>query len=1098
MENNVRKRILVLFSMMLMLCVVMFGVTACDKPIDPPHTHTFDKQVVKEIYLKKSATCTEKAEYYYSCSCGEKGDETFEKGKPLGHKYDTWTSNGDGTHTGFCVYDISHTITKDCTGSLATCTKKSKCNACGAEFGDLKAHVYNQDKVEEKYLKSEATCETKAVYYYSCVCGEKGADTFEYGSVLEHNYQKWTSNGDGTHKSICLNDSKHVLFQYCNGGTSTCVLKAVCADCGGEYGDLKAHVYNQDKVEEKYLKSPATQKSKAIYYYSCVCGEKGTEKTFEYGEVLDSVKIDFITNGVSEYAIVIPDSLSLTGTSALSYAVNDLHDYVSLATSGAVDLPIVKASDYKANTYPKYLSIGNTGLLTTDVASDANVDEVVLTLGEDGLFYFSIDEDIFFTGSTNYGVANGIYDFLRTYLGFDAITDNLVVYNENVTNLSFYTIYKIKVPDIAERHINGVDAKTRARYGARNGYMGYNIGGLYNDNFTAWKISSMHNTLDYIPYSTHKAEHGAYWYATDENNAIIGGATPKDVCYTAHGDKEQYQAMVNEYAKIMKEMFVQREKLRKLKENGGYSWTTSEWDTLTIMTEDNGTACNCSSCQETKALYGGYNSGAMIKFVNDVKRTMDTWFNTTEGAKYKMDNFNIMFSAYQKFIDAPVVYDDKTEKYVAVHPDVVPIKGVTLQIATSDSSGLSPYYNINAAENVNGKATIEKWATLVEGINLWTYQANFSNYLYFGDTFELFNEEGYTFFKNNKVTAWVNQNSSGKETSWAALKEYVSSKLMWDTSADLEEIYDNYFDAVYGTASTAMRNLFDMQREAFQDALASYATANPDLSVAGYANIFNGYYDDEKLKSITDGYKTALASIEEGSYAYYQIIKEAISPYFIALTNRDRHGAFAGSTTPAGSIQMDKAELTRIQTLKVEFKKMLDAYEAVYGKMHRTEGTTDLSSDILYNQLGYYFKPSNNPLSLLIYAFDCASNKAGTRAGGSTKTLSAGVHGIGWNYGYPDGKGHAGYDFRNVTIELVSGSDVVELTLGKDKDGNELVWNKKTYMDENGCLPATQNYSARFQLGVINCKKAGTAVLRLHYDLDGMHYTYDLTLTVTN
>ena len=804
---------------------------------------------------------------------------------------------------------------------------------------------------------------------------------------------------------------------------------------------------------------------------------------------------EFISDSASEYAIVIPDSLKLTDTSALAYAVNDLHDYVSLSTNGSVDLPIIKASSFNANTYPKYFSIGDTGLMSADVSS------ITETLGPDGLFCFSENDDVYFTGNSNYGVANGIYDFLRTYLGFEAVTDNVVLYDENVTDVAFNTLYKIRIPDIEQRHINGVNEKTRARYGARSGYMGYGIGGLYTDlNCTAWEIPAMHNTLDYIPYSVHKAEHGAYWYATNENNEIIGGSTPKDICYTAHGDEQQYEAMVAEYVARIKQIFKQREELKVKQAQGKISWANTTWDTLTIMTEDNGTVCKCNTCLQAKEKYGGYVTGALIVFLNRVRAGVDEWFETTEGKAYKIDNFKLMFSAYQGYIDAPVIYDEELGGYAPVHEDVILSKGVTLQIGTSASSGLIPYYSINAEENAKGKATIEKWALLVDGINLWTYQANFSNYLYFGDTFELFNEEGYTFFAENKVKAWVNQNSNGKETSWALLKEYVSSKLMWDTTADLEEIYDTYFDAVYGSASQAMRNLFDLQREAFHDALDSYAAANTDENVAGYDNIFNGYYDDAKLDTIINGYREVIASVEEGSPEYYQILKEAISPYFIALTNHNRYGALGEyGKTIKDAIKMDEAELARVQTLKVEFKQMIDAYEAKIGtKMHRTEHSDVLSEDYVYNQLGYIFRPSNVPLSLVIFAVDMDEpNKAGTRIGGSTKTLTAGKHSIGWNYGYPDGNGNGSHDYRNLTIEVISGSDVVELTLGYDADGNALKWNGKTYINSDGCLAATQALSCRFQLGVLDCKQAGTAVIRLHYDLDGMHYTYDLTVTVT-
>lgn len=61
------------------------------------HTHVFDQQLAEEQYLKSAATCTEKAVYFVSCKCGEKGAETFESGDALGHNFGTeWISDGDG------------------------------------------------------------------------------------------------------------------------------------------------------------------------------------------------------------------------------------------------------------------------------------------------------------------------------------------------------------------------------------------------------------------------------------------------------------------------------------------------------------------------------------------------------------------------------------------------------------------------------------------------------------------------------------------------------------------------------------------------------------------------------------------------------------------------------------------------------------------------------------------------------------------------------------------------------------------------------------------------------------------------------------------
>ena len=53
------------------------------------HTHDFSEQNTGDTYKKSDATCTDKAVYYYSCTCGEKGTTTFEYGNALGHAYPT-------------------------------------------------------------------------------------------------------------------------------------------------------------------------------------------------------------------------------------------------------------------------------------------------------------------------------------------------------------------------------------------------------------------------------------------------------------------------------------------------------------------------------------------------------------------------------------------------------------------------------------------------------------------------------------------------------------------------------------------------------------------------------------------------------------------------------------------------------------------------------------------------------------------------------------------------------------------------------------------------------------------------------------------------
>lgn len=171
------------------------------------------------------------------------------------------------------------------TGGTATCTQRARCEECGEEYGELLAHVFDQEVAEAKFVKSDATCVKKAVYYKSCKCGAKGEDTFESGELsTEHNFGEWTSVEGGMHVRKCK-DCEKEESGTCTGGEATCTEKAKCEVCGGEYGELAAHVFDQEVVDAKFKKSDATCGKKAIYYKSCKCGEKGKD-TFQTGNAL--------------------------------------------------------------------------------------------------------------------------------------------------------------------------------------------------------------------------------------------------------------------------------------------------------------------------------------------------------------------------------------------------------------------------------------------------------------------------------------------------------------------------------------------------------------------------------------------------------------------------------------------------------------------------------------------------------------------------------------------------------------------------------------------------------------------------------------------
>ena len=280
----------------------------------PLHTHVFDQQVQNDETLKTPADCLNDAVYYLSCECGEiSTSDTFSAADTaLGHDWGAWTSSENGQHQRTCSRDSSHVEKEACSYSsewkqdrynhwhvceiCGAAQEKAghfdsdndhKCDACGEKTSE---HDPSAEKADDKYLKSAATCTAKAVYYKSCaICGEKGTETFEYGEKDPDNHtgilSDWQHDGENHWKvySCCQAEAERAAH---HGGTASCTKKAVCTDCGREYGEMKAHNFTAEQAEEKYLKSAATCIAKAVYYKSCtVCGEKGTE-TFEYGNPL--------------------------------------------------------------------------------------------------------------------------------------------------------------------------------------------------------------------------------------------------------------------------------------------------------------------------------------------------------------------------------------------------------------------------------------------------------------------------------------------------------------------------------------------------------------------------------------------------------------------------------------------------------------------------------------------------------------------------------------------------------------------------------------------------------------------------------------------
>lgn len=97
-------------------------------------------------------------------------------------------------------------------GGTATCMAEASCETCGQRYGNRNPnnHDYSQTRMIPTYKASDATCTTPVTYYYSCVCGAKGTNTFDSTKEDEqakgHAFAAAWEHNDDKHWHKCTRD----------------------------------------------------------------------------------------------------------------------------------------------------------------------------------------------------------------------------------------------------------------------------------------------------------------------------------------------------------------------------------------------------------------------------------------------------------------------------------------------------------------------------------------------------------------------------------------------------------------------------------------------------------------------------------------------------------------------------------------------------------------------------------------------------------------------------------------------------------------------------------------------------------------------------
>ena len=182
---------------------------------------------------------------------------------------------------------------------------------------------YNQEIVLDVYKANEATCMRKAKYYYSCSCGEKGTEMFEYGELAPHNYGEWiqttapTCTTVGEETRYCSYNNEHIETRVVNAhehslGTWEQTKAPTCEEDGEETRNC---LYDCVYKETRAIAKVSHNYGEWIQTTAPTCTTAGEETRYcSYNNAhIETKQIDNIGHSYGEWLTVRPASCIQTG-----------------------------------------------------------------------------------------------------------------------------------------------------------------------------------------------------------------------------------------------------------------------------------------------------------------------------------------------------------------------------------------------------------------------------------------------------------------------------------------------------------------------------------------------------------------------------------------------------------------------------------------------------------------------------------------------------------------------------------------------------------------------------------------------------------------
>ena len=224
------------------------------------HIHDFSQRNTSSLYVMSSANCTEPAVYYFSCSCGEIGSETFTDGDARGH---AWKFSGCNDPL-YC--SVCHVKDDKVAGHVwySWGDDAKKCDSCG---------------VIHKHLWIDAGCMRPRT---CAICDEIR------GEALGHRFSAATCVTPKTCQNCSRIEGEALGHTF---SAATCTMPRICEACGYADGEALGHVISDgicSRCEKKFdgLTTSTAYEIENVNRMPANSGELVASATVTYFEVV--------------------------------------------------------------------------------------------------------------------------------------------------------------------------------------------------------------------------------------------------------------------------------------------------------------------------------------------------------------------------------------------------------------------------------------------------------------------------------------------------------------------------------------------------------------------------------------------------------------------------------------------------------------------------------------------------------------------------------------------------------------------------------------------------------------------------------------------